>query len=145
MCTSNDALSPASPRSQEIMFPSPRDSLFIVGAFKKYGRPTVWLRDSNLGDDHNSLDLPSAVHWESTVFPIAAILSDIAQRLYPQRNPLEVDFTAINALSDAERVIVVSGLLQYLKDVIASQPWYMDAVWQDIERLVDVHAELLIN
>ncbi|KAG9391415.1 hypothetical protein J8273_6175 [Carpediemonas membranifera] len=145
-------LAPASPCARESIVAPSSQLVFVLAGYSRYKIPGIWLRSSDqdayaLGhaiSTTENLNLPSVERWMQYTFPAAAILSELSQHLNGDVNPFIVDFKALGAISQDERSLIVSSLLQYLKDLLASQPEFEASLWDDIVRLTELQASIIL-
>lgn len=134
---------PASPCCREIVPQEEGKVRFLVAAYVKYKRPLVWLRGHHemMMEKREAKDSPiylncllangTGMDLDNPV-RIWHIVQELVQLLTGTDNAFEIDWPALEAMSEEERVLFTSGLISFFTSDLRDD-------FLDLKKLVSMH------
>lgn len=147
----NVGLPPASPSDEEIDFDE-SSTMFLIGAYSRYGQPYVWVRSNHerlikfSSPEENEKDFPlnlkTTSNWESEDVHVWDIVCEVVQVCTDPcpTNPFEVDLEYFEALPSSERLLATAAMINFLQKLIASgKHSYDKKVLRNLQKVSQIH------
>jgi hypothetical protein len=149
-------LPPASPYVNEATQARTNETRFLIGGYKQYKCPHVWMRSSSLssrnkafgggrsmGGADEPLKLERTQDWEthqSSVWHIVHELVNLSNFPAPA-NPFALDWNVLGELPLLERTLAQGALIDFLRQLLLAAPSaaYAQFILSDMLKLMDAH------
>jgi len=159
LSTMESGLPPASPCAKDAEQLS-QDSVFLIGGYARYKCPFVWLRSNHSkllapssapssplaskspsSSKDTPLELSTTAKWATSTVKVWDVVEELvnSSMVPPPTNPFKIDFNKLEALPLVQKSLVAGSLVLFLKKIFMKDPPYSELVFQDIQKLLDVH------
>lgn len=151
---------PASPCEREELHLTDNDiAIYLIGAYRHYGRPFVWLRVGHeavpavgrgrKGMRDVPLTLASTARWEDDADPLLhpwEVVEELVNISLEScvENALAVDLDALAGLPHHDRLLASATLARFLRQVYILHPKMGAVVERDYLAVLDVHVHALL-